>query len=598
MRHRLFIPAATALLFALAACTQDELAGDNRLPEGECPVVIRATGLSVEATPLAAPSTRAAVDGDWQGVTSVALKMGDAVKEYTVTASTDFKSATLSRENDPYYWTSRDPITVSAWWPFNNADITQMPAVKVAEDQSKLADFQNSDFISAENRKVEFNNPTLEFTHRTARVTIELKPGTGFTSVDGATVSLVSLSADNGNPTAIKTYNASGNTYEALTAPQTVVAGKPFIRVELGSGTFYFRPQNNVVLAAGSRYKYTVKVNATGLTLEGCTIGSWADGGGESGAAEDLGYIYDSNTKTYTVYNADGLLAWNEAAQKDRSINCTLTADIDLTGKDWSPIGTNFYNSYTGTFDGGGHTIMGLTVTTNDQYVGLFGRLGKAGTVKNVVMEGIQITCNHRLGYAGGVAGFSWGGTIENCSVSGSVSGTICAGGVVGIQWEASITGCSSSATVKGMVQVGGVAGETNSGATMAACYATGNVTIEIDPINNILGGGLVGFNAGSSVLACYATGNVTSTGSGTGNVHIGGFLGGNYTTVTACYWKNNHEQGIGYNKEGIAPEATNVDGTNVTWENAVDAMNTALQNAGSEWRYELNGALPTLRKQ
>ena len=597
MRHRLFIPAATALLFALAACTQDELAGDNRLPEGEYPVVIRATGLSVEATPLAAPSTRASVDGDWQGVTSVALKMGDAVKEYTVTASTDFKSATLSRENDPYYWTSRAPITVSAWCPFDKADITQMPAVKVAEDQSKLADFQNSDFISAENRKVEFNNPTLEFTHRTARVTIELKPGTGFTSVDGATVSLVSLSADNGNPTAIKTYNASGNTYEALTAPQTVAAGKQFVKVELGGGTFYFRPQNDVVLEAGNRYSYTVKVNATGLTLEGCTIGDWADGGGESGAAE-LGYIYDSNTKTYTVYNADGLLAWNEAAQKDRSINCTLTADIDLTGKDWSPIGTNFYNSYTGTFDGGGHTIMGLTVTTNDQYVGLFGRLGRAGTVKNVVMDGIQITCNHRLGYAGGVAGFSWGGTIENCSVSGSVSGTICAGGVVGIQWEASITGCSSSATVKGMVQVGGVAGETNSGATMAACYATGNVTIEIDPINNILGGGLVGFNAGSSVLACYATGNVTSTGSGTGNVSIGGFLGGNYTTVTACYWKNNHEQGIGYNKEGIAPEATKVDGTGVTWQDAVDAMNTALQNAGSEWRYELKGALPTLMKQ
>ena len=589
------ILALAALVLSLAACTQDELADNNRLPEGEYPVLIRATGLSVEATPQAAPSTRATVDGDWQGVTSVALKLGDAVKEYTVTASTDFKSATLSRENDPHYWTSRDPITVSAWWPFDNADITQMPAVKVAEDQSQLADFQNSDFISAENKTVKFDDPTLGFTHRTARVTIELKPGTGFTSVAGATVSLVSLSADNGNPTAIKTYNASGNTYEALTAPQTVAAGKPFVRVELGGGTFYFRPQNNVVLEAGSRYKYTVKVNATGLTLEGCTIGDWADGGGESGAAE-LGYIYDSNTKTYTVYNADGLLAWNEAAQKDRSINCTLTADIDLTGKDWSPIGTNFYNSYTGTFDGGGHTIMGLTVTTNDQYVGLFGRLGKAGTVKNVVMDGIQITSNHSLGYAGGVAGFSWGGTIENCSVSGSVSGTVSVGGVVGIQWEASITGCSSSATVKGMVQVGGVAGETNSGATMAACYATGNVTIEIDPIDNILGGGLVGFNAGSSVLACYATGNVTSTGSSTGNVYIGGFLGGNYTTVTACYWKNNHEQGIGYNRRSTG--ATKVDGSVVTWQKAVDAMNTALQNKGSEWRYELKGALPTLRKQ
>ena len=597
MRHRIFIPAATALLFALAACTQDELAGDNRLPEGEYPVVIRATGLSVETTPLAAPSTRSAVDGDWQGVTSVALKMGDAVKEYTVTASTDFKSATLSRENDPYYWTSRNPITVSAWWPFNNANITQMPAVKVAEDQSKLADFQNSDFIAAENRKVEFNNPTLEFTHRTARVTIELKPGTGFTSVAGATVSLVSLSADNGNPTAIKTYNASGNTYEALTAPQTVAAGKPFVKVELGGGTFYFRPQNNVVLEAGSRYKYTVKVNATGLTLEGCTIGSWVDGGGESGAAEDLGYIYDSNTNTYTVYNADGLMNVAELVNGGKTdINITLDTDIDLTGKDWTPIGTDYDNSYKGTFDGGGHTITGLTFTTNDEYAGLFGWLNRAGTVKNVVMEGVQITSNQIYGGSiGGVVGYSWG-TIENCSVSGSVSGTVYVGGVVGAQIGGSITGCSSSATVKGTVDVGGVAGQTNSSATLTACYATGNVTIEINPAKNIAGGSLVGMNAGSSLLACYATGNVTSTGSSTGKVHIGGFLGNNYTTVTACYWKNNHEQGIGYNRESTG--ATKVDGFVVTWQKAVDAMNTALQNAGSEWRYELKGALPTLRKQ
>ena len=595
MRIRFF--ALAALVLSLAACTQDELADDNRLSKGEYPVVIRATGLSVEATPQAAPSTRATVDGDWQGVQTVALKMGDAVKEYTVTASTDFKSATLSRENDPYYWTSRDPITVSAWCPFNNADITQMPAVKVAEDQSKLADFQNSDFISAENRKVEFNNPTLEFTHRTARVTIELKPGTGFTSVAGATVILVSLSADNGNPTAIKTYNASGNTYEALTAPQTVAAGKPFVKVELGGGTFYFRPQNNVVLEAGSRYKYTVKVNATGLTLEGCTIGSWADGGGESGAAEDLGYIYDSNTKTYTVYNANGLMNIAELVKGGKTdINITLDTDIDLTGKDWTPIGTDYDNSYTGTFDGGGHTITGLTFTTNDKYAGLFGWLNKAGTVKNVVMEGVQITSNQIYGGSiGGVAGSSWG-TIENCSVSGSVSGTVYVGGVVGAQIGGSITGCSSSATVKGTVDVGGVAGQTNSSATLTACYATGNVIIEINPKKNIAGGSLVGFNGGSSILACYATGNVTSTGSSTGKVHIGGFLGNNYTTVTACYWKNNHEQGIGYNRESTG--ATKVDGSVVTWQKAVDAMNTALQNAGSEWRYELNGALPTLRKQ
>ena len=463
MRHRLFIPAATALLFALAACTQDELAGDNRLPEGEYPVVIRATGLSVEATPLAAPSTRASVDGDWQGVTSVALKMGDAVKEYTVTASTDFKSATLSRENDPYYWTSRDPITVSAWWPFDNADITQMPAVKVAEDQSKLADFQNSDFISAENRKVEFNNPTLEFTHRTARVTIELKPGTGFTSVAGATVSLVSLSADNGNPTAIKTYNASGNTYEALTAPQTVAAGKPFVKVELGGGTFYFRPQNNVVLEAGNRYKYTVKVNATGLTLEGCTIGSWADGGGESGEAEDLGYSIQ-NDGSYTVYNADGLLAWNKAAQKDESINCTLTADIDLTGKDWTQIGT--WPGYSGVFNGQGHRIKGLNFSAATTE--LFGLLNHRGVIKNLQL--IDVNLYGSNGSAAGIVDQNEGQIIA-CSVTGEISayGRTC--GIADLNYG-SITACWFDGTLKDYESGAIVRFNYN---TITSCYWGGN---------------------------------------------------------------------------------------------------------------------------
>ena len=313
-------------------------------------------------------------------------------------------------------------------------------------------------------------------------------------------------------------------------------------------------------------------------------------------AAKDPGYTIEGNG-SYTVTSADGLINVAELVNGGKTdINITLGKNIDLTGKGWTPIGTNYEKRYKGTFDGRGHTIKGLTVTTNDQFVGLFGYLDKAGTVKNVVMEGIQITSNHVLmsGNTGGVVGYSWG-TIENCSVSGSVSGTVYVGGVVGAQIGGSITGCSSSATVKGTVDVGGVAGQTNSSATLTACYATGNVTLEIDSPKNLSGGGLVGFNGGSSVLACYATGNVTSTGSSTGNVHIGGFLGDNYTTVTACYWKNNHEQGIGYNNK--VTEATKVDGTDVTWQKAVDAMNTALQTAGSKWRYELNGALPTLRK-
>ena len=461
MRHRLFIPAATALLFALAACTQDELADGSRLSKEEYPIVIHATGLSVEAT----PSTRTTVDGDWVGVNSVALKIGDAVKEYIVSTSDadGYKSATLT-SNDPYYWISRNPITVSAWWPMDNTDITQMPAVKVAEDQSKLADFQNSDFISAENQTVEFNDPTLEFTHRTARVAIELKPGTGFTSVDGATVSLVSLSADNGNPTAIKTYNASGNTYEALTAPQTVAAGKPFIRVELGSGTFYFRPQNNVVLEAGNRYKYTVKVNATGLTLEGCTIGDWADGGGESGEAEDLGYSIQ-NDGSYTVYNADGLLAWNKAAQKDESINCTLTADIDLTGKDWTQIGT--WPGYSGVFNGQGHRITGLNFSAATTE--LFGLLNLRGVIKNLQLIDVNLYGNN--GSAAGIVDQN-NGQIIACSVTGKISayGRTC--GIADLNYGR-ITACWFDGTLK----------EYESGAIVrynyayiTSCYWGGNV--------------------------------------------------------------------------------------------------------------------------
>ena len=302
-RTTIHIFAALALQLGLAACTQDEA---GFLPEGAegTSIVFTATGLTPAATATA--GTRATVDGNWEGVQSVAVLMDGTVKTYNVTPSTaDPTSATLT-STDPYYWTNHKDITVTAWWPYTAGETTP-PAVKVKANQSAQKDFEGSDLIVADGQTVTYGSPTLRFTHRTARVTIELKPGTGFTSVDGATVSLVSLSADNGNPTAIKTYNASGNTYEALTAPQTVATGKPFIRVELGSGIFYFRPQTNVVLEAGNRYKYIVKVNTTGLTLEGCTIGEWADGGEET--VESIVFKTDLSTaKVGDFITTDGKL--------------------------------------------------------------------------------------------------------------------------------------------------------------------------------------------------------------------------------------------------------------------------------------------------
>ena len=566
MRIRFFALAALAL--SLAACTQDEA---GFLPEGAegTPIVFTATGLNPAATATA--GTRAPVDGNWEGVQSVAVMMDGMVKAYDVTPSTaDPTSATLT-STDPYYWTNHNDITVTAWWPYTEGETTPS-AVKVKANQSARKDFEGSDLIVADGQTVTYGSPTLRFTHRTARVTVVL---TDYT--EGlASVQLTGLSTEGDNPDIIVPYDKGSNTYIAIVAPQSVAAGTTFITCTFTNGkTFVYKMKNATDWQAGGEYTYTVSL----------------------AAAKDLGYTIESDG-SYTVTSADGLMNVAELVNGGKTdINITLDKNIDLTGKGWTPIGTSFDNSYKGTFDGGGHTITGLTVTTNDQFVGLFGYLNRAGMVKNVVMEGIQITSNHVLmsGNTGGVVGYSWG-TIENCSVSGSVSGTNCVGGVVGSQKAGSIIGCSSSAIVKGTRYVGGVAGE--KWGTMTACYATGNVTLEINSPQDLSGGGVVGLNGGSTVLACYATGNVNSKGSNTGNVHIGGLFGDNYTVVTACYWKNNQEQGFDRNQHSTAPEATKVDDSVVTWQKAVDVMNTALQNAGSEWRYELNGTLPTLKKQ
>ena len=567
-RTTIHISAALALLLGLAACTQDEA---GFLPEGAegTPIVFTATGLNPAATATA--GTRAPADGNWTGVQSVAVLMDGMVKTYNVTPSTaDPTSATLT-STDPYYWTNHNDITVTAWWPYTAGETTP-PAVKVKANQSAQKDFEGSDLIVADGQTVTYGSPTLRFTHRTARVTIVL---TDYT--EGlASVRLTGLSTEGDNPAEITPYDKGSNTYTAIVAPQSVAAGTTFITCTFTNGkTFVYKMKNATDWQAGGEYTYTVSL----------------------AAAKDLGYTIESNG-SYTVTSADGLINVAELVNGGKTdINITLDKDIDLTGKDWTPIGTNYEKRYKGTFDGRGHTIKGLTVTTNDQFVGLFGYLDRAGTVKNVVMEGIQITSNHVLmsGNTGGVVGYSWG-TIENCSVSGSVSGTNCVGGVVGSQKAGSIIGCSSSAIVKGTRYVGGVAGEKQG--TMTACYATGDVTLKIDSPQNLYVGGLVGFSGNARVLACYAIGNVNSEGRNTGNVHIGGLFGENYTVVTACYWKNNHEQGIGSNQHSTVPEATKVDGTDVTWQKAVEGMNTALKNAGSEWRYEFNGTLPTLRKQ
>ena len=348
----------------------------------------------------------------------------------------------------------------------------------------------------------------------------------------------------------------------------------------------------------------------------------------------DKGYT-DDGKGNYTVTTAHGLESVAELVNSgETGINITLDNNIDLTGE-WTPIGT-YDKPYTGTFDGDNHTISGLIVTGSDEYAGLFGYIGSGGTVKNVKLENVQITSDYQYAYVGGVAGNN-DGAIENCSVSGSVSGNSTynsVGGVVGYQGGGSITGCSSSATVQGTGSVGGVVGQTNSGAILTACYATGKVTLESNNSDNHYAGGVVGVNGASSTLtACYATGSVTGSGGGTiyaggvtgtndfgtltacyhanGTVSgrdgatTGGVAGRNYKgfmsyggIITACYWSGYNGNGIGYDETNNYTSGSEYFGshnnmvTGGDWSNAYNAMNTALDGTSCPWRYSSTGTL------
>ena len=249
----------------------------------------------------------------------------------------------------------------------------------------------------------------------------------------------------------------------------------------------------------------------------------------------------------YTVYTAEGLLAWAEAAREGNShnpVNCTLDADIDMTKESWTPIRTGLATQYNGVFDGNGHTIIGLGNCLLEENYG--------GEVRNLTLVNpTGLTLPGSIFSAGAVAGINEG-TIENCHVvGGSVKGDVYSGGIVGINMG-TILACSSSATVT------------------------------TDGYNSNRGGGIVGDNSGT-ILACYATGSVTASGG-----YIGAIAGENANnyggTITACYWSGDAGKGVG---EGTDNTMEVGDGN---WSTAMNAMNIALTDAGSTYQWTTNG--------
>lgn len=610
-RHSIhLLLAAAALLLATAACTKDELADGDRLPEGQYPLEIARITLGVEggeAQPWGAPATRVSENGDGTGSVfsagdRFAVQINAEEGIYIVQDDGSIKA------ESPLYWSDSGEHTVTAWYPATGGTLD-------LSDQS-----QSLAYLLGGSGTGDYLTPvTLTFAHRLAKVRV--------TPTGDALGEVQSL----------QLYTYTQCTYEK----GTVVQGSQEGWIEMKrceyteNGVSFTCWEVNVVPG----YEIT-KLMANNDNKErdlSSAITPEAGSYYNITLNKDKGYT-DDGQGNYTVTSAEGLKNIAKLVNYGNTdIDITLTSDIDLSGIDWTPIGIDYNHQYTGIFNGNGKTITGLTVTTSDRYAGLFGCIGSGGTVKNVTLKNVQITNDNSSGSAGGVAGDSYG-NIENCSVSGSVSGSGMngiAGGVVGFQVGGSLTGCSSSATVNAGNTAGGVAGTTNNGASLTACYATGDVTLVSNDIGTYFAGGVVGSNGSSSTLkACYAWGSVTGSGSGT--VYVGGITGSNDLgtltacyhakgtvkgsdgatdgatggvagrnfkglmpyggIITACYWGDNgQEQGIGEDQVGTG-ETTKV--TDSNWSGAKDAMNDALQSAGSEWQYELTGALPTLKKQ
>ena len=252
-RYTLYAFSALALLLAAAACTQDDAVLLPEAPEG-IPMTFTATGLN--PTAATTTGTRATVDGDWEGVTSVAVQIGSEVKAYRVTPSSDNLTATLSSD-DPHYWAGESAVTVSAWWPYTDGQ-TSMPAVTVQADQ-RGDGYAQSDHIGVAEELLHYNGgtPTLAFTHRTAHVVVTVTSGTQTVS----SVYLTNLSTADGNPGEIIAHDAGSGTYEALVAPQSVAQGTAFVTIATANGkTYAYRLENNAEWNAGAEYKYDIRI--------------------------------------------------------------------------------------------------------------------------------------------------------------------------------------------------------------------------------------------------------------------------------------------------------------------------------------------------
>lgn len=500
MNKKYFVLLLSTALLALTGCSNDESGGE--LADGKYPLELRAEGLAV--TPA---TTRATVDGDWQNVTRLAVMVDGVMKEYDVTPdAADNKKAKLSRQNDPFYWKIKtESMTVSAWWRYNDAssdDVTQLPVMRDLNDQHQLTGYRSCDYIYAEPQQVTFDNPTLVFKHRTAKIAVNLKSAIGGSlSADKEVIDLkITVGTKEFTPFHPYDYDHTKDKqqYLLLLVP-TTEATSIAVTFTYDGEKYTFRPSTKYNFEANKLYTFNLNVGKDELTLDGCTILPWdADvetvvNGGEAEYYQD----YEIIDGVYHVYTADGLKAWRTAAKGSLNTGCVLEEDIkmpaptDDNNGNWTATG-----SYKGVFDGNGHTISNLVIKGNyDQ--GFIGTLD-GGTVKNLTLKNPQVYSTGQNSVGAVVGIMQNNATIEHCQViggsveTGQNSSNARVGGLVGEVYNTTtITASSASCELLGARDnIGGLVGAISGSLTIKSSFA--NCTISGG--SGSCAGGLVGY--------------------------------------------------------------------------------------------------------
>lgn len=623
-RYRLIEYAYLAtLVLGVTACSQDELADGS--PVNGTPVTFTASGIAAQQS----ATTRATTDGTWEEALTVAIKIGNEVKEYAATPNAaDVKTATLAATEGvtPFTWNSASETkTVEAWYPYTADKPAQ---VEVEADQSDRANYLRSDKMSASGN-VTFGNTALEFSHLAAKVTINIQMSVESSTASVANLQLCNLTGVKDGASQVTPYQPDKNvaTFEALLPEQTIAEGTQFLSLQLDGQTFSYiwTAAQDYNLPEGCNTVFTFRLQNKELIFEGCTLAEWKPGQVTEGntGLSSLDYIIEDGT--YKVYTEAGLKAWADYVNAGNwSTNLTLMNDITMTtpasgSSNWTPIGYRsdgqYSDKYAGTIEGNGHTIDNMVVNTHsDNFAAMIVTL--SGTVQNLTIgSGSYFHAKH---WAASVTTNNNGGKVINCHSAATVALTLTQavswgdgsiGGIVannrGDDGKSYVIGCSFSGqltadagSITESIFVGGVVGSSwtmgnGNRVQVVGCVNTGGMIFRnAGSTTTSRVGGVVGSSYKNGSDRTYVTGCVMAGKMSFNNVRkreseysaFAGTIGYTYGGSTAMHvyctsesitssWRNPYRDG---SSNSVLAE---VDGTDITWETATANINTAIKD-------------------